>query len=197
MAPTATTPLSPAELSYLHTSLSLHPPLRPDSRLPTQFRPLVAETNLLPSANGSARVCFSDGTEALGGVKGEVERNFPARCGRERGVEEGGEGRGEGDGGARGGGRPEWVEVSVEIPGYREDDGIVVFLSKMLWEGVVADTELLDGLWINEGWHWKIYIDVSPHSSWLFCVNINNQTNACMNNRYYYSLHPSPIPSHS
>lgn len=156
MAPTTSSPLSPAELSYLHTSLSLRPPLRPDSRLPTQFRPLVAETNLLPSANGSARVYFSDGTEALGGVKGEVERSISIRGG-EGGGDEGGETNGK----ARGKGMPEWVEVSVEIPGYREDDGIVVFLSKMLWEGVVGDTELLEDLWINQGWHWRIYIDVS------------------------------------
>ncbi|CAD6566742.1 MAG: Exosome complex component RRP42 [Alectoria sarmentosa] len=66
--------LSPSELSYLHTSLSLHPPIRPDARSPTSFRPLVAETDLLPSANGSARLCFADGTEAIVGVKAEIEK---------------------------------------------------------------------------------------------------------------------------
>ncbi|CAF9942211.1 hypothetical protein IMSHALPRED_003417, partial [Imshaugia aleurites] len=73
MAPPPTL-LSPSELSYLHTSLSLHPPIRPDARPPTSFRPLVAETDLLPSANGSARLCFADGTEAIVGVKAEVEK---------------------------------------------------------------------------------------------------------------------------
>lgn len=75
MAPYTNIPLSPAELSYLQTSLSATPPIRPDGRSPTQFRPLVAEADILPSANGSARVCFSDGTEAIVGVKAEVEKS--------------------------------------------------------------------------------------------------------------------------
>ncbi|KAL8689663.1 MAG: hypothetical protein Q9218_004710, partial [Villophora microphyllina] len=66
--------LSPSELSYLHTSLSLDPPIRPDARAPTSFRPLVAEIDLLPTTNGGARLCFADGTEAIVGVKAEVER---------------------------------------------------------------------------------------------------------------------------
>ena len=55
--------LSPAELAYLHSSLSLQPPIRPDGRTSDQFRPLTAETGILPGTNGSARVCFADGTE--------------------------------------------------------------------------------------------------------------------------------------
>ncbi|EEY17571.1 conserved hypothetical protein [Verticillium alfalfae VaMs.102] len=66
--------LSPAELAYLHSSLSLTPPIRPDGRTPTQFRPLTAETGILPGTNGSARVCFSDGTEAIVGIKAELEK---------------------------------------------------------------------------------------------------------------------------
>ncbi|KAL8641666.1 MAG: hypothetical protein Q9228_001548 [Teloschistes exilis] len=68
--------LSPSELAYLHTSLSLDPPIRPDARAPTSFRPLVAEVDLLPTTNGSARLCFADGTEAIVGVKAEVERTL-------------------------------------------------------------------------------------------------------------------------
>ncbi|KAI9661455.1 MAG: hypothetical protein M1831_002977 [Alyxoria varia] len=65
--------LSPAELAYLHSSLSAQPqPIRPDLRSPTQFRPLTAETDVLPGANGSARVCYADGGEAVVGVKAEV-----------------------------------------------------------------------------------------------------------------------------
>src|SRR5436309_9199683 len=77
MPPSATAqlPLSPAELSYLHTSLSLTPPIRPDARTLTQFRPLIAETDILPSTNGSARICFADGTEAIVGVKAELEKS--------------------------------------------------------------------------------------------------------------------------
>src|ERR1700688_9547 len=80
MAPSATQQvlLSPAELSYLHTSLSLTPTIRPDGRTPSQFRPLIAETNILPGTNGSARICFADGTEAIVGIKAEVEKSRPS-----------------------------------------------------------------------------------------------------------------------
>src|ERR1700710_3300220 len=79
MAPSATQQilLSPAELSYLHASLSLTPPIRPDARTSTQFRPLIAETDILPGTNGSARICFADGTEAIVGIKAEVEKSRP------------------------------------------------------------------------------------------------------------------------
>ncbi|CAK7267388.1 Exosome complex component rrp42 [Sporothrix epigloea] len=74
MATTQHVLLSPAELAFLHTSLAQHPPIRPDGRTPAQFRPLRAETGMLPSANGSARICFADGSEAIVGVKAQVER---------------------------------------------------------------------------------------------------------------------------
>lgn len=185
MAPYTNIPLSPAELSYLHISLAQSPPIRPDGRAPTQFRPLVAESEILPSANGSARVCFADGTEAVVGVKAEVEKS--------RGVGSGGNGevvgegvRGltgreedvdmddEGDGGVSLGAREEeenkgkgkgqegWVEVSIEIPGMRDDDAMPVFLAAMLTEALTADGELNDRLWINNRFHWRLYLDVCP-----------------------------------
>jgi hypothetical protein len=70
--------LSPAELSYLHTSLSLTTPIRPDGRTSSQFRPLIAETDILPGTNGSSRICFADGTEAIVGIKAEVEKSRPS-----------------------------------------------------------------------------------------------------------------------
>ncbi len=169
--PTNPIPFSPAELSYLHASLSQNPPLRPDGRLPTQFRPLVAETDVLPTANGSARVCFSDGSEAVVGVKAEVERTVE----RGRGVrgghglreEGGGDGNdddmaGDGDGGeGKGRGSDSWVELSVDMAGTRDDDAQPVFLAAMLSEALLATGALRDRLWINRRFHWKLYIDVS------------------------------------
>lgn len=64
--------LSPAELSYIRTSLESNPPVRPDARGVTQFRPLQASTNFLPTANGSARVRTADGSECIVGVKAKV-----------------------------------------------------------------------------------------------------------------------------
>lgn len=156
MAPSATQQvlLSPAELSYLHTSLSLTPPIRPDGRVATQFRPLIAESDILPGTNGSARICFADGTEAIVGIKAEVEKSRPsyqAVAGEE-----------DGEDGEKGGeGLNEWVEMSVEIPGMRDDDSMPVFLAAMLSEALLADGEFTRRLWINRRFHWKLYLDVS------------------------------------
>lgn len=168
--------LSPSELAYLHTSLSLDPPIRPDARAPTSFRPLVAEVDLLPTTNGSARLCFADGTEAIVGVKAEVERTPGVKNSAEQSRYHGADRdedvkmqhSGEVDGAeerrqqAKGKGQDSWIEVSVDMPGFgRDDDGIVVFLGQMLQEGLVADGGLRDRLWIGWGWHWRVYVDVS------------------------------------
>jgi exosome complex component RRP42 len=160
--------LSPAELAYLHASLSLLPPLRPDGRAPNQYRPVSAETGVLPGANGSARVCFADGTEAIVGVKAEIEKTKP-RHGLEAEEIEGGLDLGEGaddddepseSQDASKQGSNEWVEMTVEIPGYRDDDASTVFLAAMLSEALLADGEFLRRLWINRRFHWKLYLDV-------------------------------------
>ncbi|KAK4101499.1 hypothetical protein N658DRAFT_496366 [Parathielavia hyrcaniae] len=159
--------LSPAELAYLHASLSLTPPIRPDGRSPTQFRPLVAETGILPGTNGSARICFADGTEAIVGVKAEVERTAQ-RPGEETVfLEEGGAG-GDGDdeeeeagqGLDKRKGDASWVEMTVEIPGLRDDDSGTAFLAAMLSEALLADGEFAKRLWINRRFHWKLYLDI-------------------------------------
>ncbi|KAL1880012.1 hypothetical protein VTK73DRAFT_6402 [Phialemonium thermophilum] len=171
MASTQHVLLSPAELAYLHDSLSLTPPLRPDGRSPTQFRPLIAETGILPGANGSARICFADGTEAIVGVKAEVEKTksllVPGAelfeeglITEEEDVEEGEEVEGDqrkGDGRT---GSNDWVEMTVEIPGFRDDDSNTVFLAAMLTEALLADGEFTKKLWINQRFHWKLYLDI-------------------------------------
>ena len=200
MASTQHVLLSPAELAYLHASLSLTPPIRPDGRTPTQFRPLVAETGILPGTNGSARICFADGTEAIVGVKAEVERT-QARPDDETVFVEGGGGGGDGDdddddgggGGGEGGGEgpgvgvgadrrrtgeSSWVEITVEIPGLRDDDPGTAFLAAMLSEALLADGEFTKRLWINRRFHWKLYLDVRP----LFFVFF-----------FFFPLIPSPL----
>ena len=183
MAPpgSSQTLLSPAELSYIHASLCLDPPVRPDLRSATEFRPLVAETDILPTTNGSARVCFSDGTEAIVGIKAELERS--ARRLPLGNEEQGGqkpdvaidddasEDDKDGDEDTPGrptgaqahklrGGSDNWVEMSIDVPGFREDDALPVFLSSMLSEALLASGELKDRLWINSNWYWKLYIDL-------------------------------------
>lgn len=152
-ASTTSLALSPAELAFLHRSLSLSHPIRPDGRSSTQFRPLVAETEVLPSANGSARVCFADGSEAIAGVKAEVESGAGSWDDEENEVE-----------GSRNRGEDAWVEVGIEVPGFRDDDTLPVFLSAMLTEAILADGSLRDRLCINRRYHWRLYIDVSRFS---------------------------------
>jgi exosome complex component RRP42 len=154
--------LSPAELSFLHTSLALNQPIRPDGRSPTQFRPLIAEKDVVPSANGSARVCFADGTEAIVGIKAQVEKT-DARYDVEHlqdlatdidaeNDEPGAPGKGQGE--------SEWVEMTIDIPGCRDDDTLPIFLSNLLMEALLAGGEVQNRLWINRRFHWKLYIDV-------------------------------------
>lgn len=136
--------LSPAELAYLYASLaglnsvvsspghgSGHPPnhkpgnkarpgrpLRPDGRAPAQFRPVSAETGIVAGANGSARVGFADGGQAVVGIKGEVERTVYLSGSGDRAWR----GRGAKDGGAIRGQRGE-EEMEVEMEG---DGGVSV-----------------------------------------------------------------------
>ncbi|CAK7226677.1 Exosome complex component rrp42 [Sporothrix eucalyptigena] len=177
MATTQHVLLSPAELAFLHTSLAQQPPIRPDGRTPAQFRPLRAETGMLPGANGSARICFADGTEAIVGIKAQVERtrqgqgeadddedaaDLWADAGDDDGVDGGGEGGKKNGGGSGSGGSasPSWVEVAVEIPGVRDDDASTVFLGALLAEALLADGGLTQALRINRRFHWKLFLDV-------------------------------------
>lgn len=158
MASTQHVLLSPAELAYLHASLSLSPPIRPDGRAPTQFRPLVAETDILPGTNGSARICFADGTEAIVGVKAEVERTR----GADAVYDPDHDSNNAGEAAASEAGQSDWVELSVEIPGVRDDDSGVAFLSAVLSEALLADEAFSARLKINRRFHWKLFLDVRP-----------------------------------
>lgn len=67
---------------------------------------------------------------------------------------------GENPGGKQDPGEDKWIEVTVDMPGQRDDDAIVVFLAQMIREGLVADGGLRNRLVINARWHWRLYIDV-------------------------------------
>lgn len=174
-AVSTSTTLSPAELSYLHTSLSGTPPLRPDLRSPTEFRPLRAETDLLPTCNGSAHVSLTDGGEALVGIKAEVHRtalgNVTKRLEEEmveKMVLDDSQITGSGPGStdkSRLRGSPDWISLNVDISTLRDDDPLLIFLSEMLREPLLTastsqKTSLVDVLVINSNWHWHLHIDV-------------------------------------
>ncbi|KIW26034.1 uncharacterized protein PV07_09163 [Cladophialophora immunda] len=162
-------PFSPAELAYLHTSLSSIPPLRPDARsLPTDFRPLRAETGVLPAVNGSAHIGFSDGREAIVGVKLEVEKTAGGNSvsnPEDGAMDIDADDKGQNKGQKRGKGKSEWVTITLTLPGLRDDDANLVFLEEMLREPLAVPsssnaTSLQDSLIINSRWHWHVYIDV-------------------------------------
>lgn len=85
------------------------------------------------------------------GVKAEVERTKSTATTTEDG-EEGAE--------EEINGRAEWVELTVEIPGIRDDDAGTAFLAAMLSEALCADGELVRRLRINGRFHWKLFLDV-------------------------------------
>lgn len=170
-ASSTTTLLSPSELAYLHSSLSSHPPIRPDSRLATDFRPFSAEINVLPNTMGSAHVGFADGREAVVGIRAEVERtlstqhqdvNVDVHMG---GVDD--------EKKQHTSGNTSWISLSLTLPGLRDDDQGLVFLEEMLREVLIAPRNgtsdqatngkagsLQDALIINSRWHWRLHIDV-------------------------------------
>jgi exosome complex component RRP42 len=186
MAPSQPTQvnLSPAELSFLRSTLSQTPPVRLDhTKGPRDFRSMRAEYDVLPGANGSARIALEDGTEALVGVKAEVEKSqwrpapssdagslLTVATGEMMDVDEDAE-----ENGSRGKGRNSWAEISVEIPGFREDDSLPVFLASMLTESLLASGELKDRLYINRRFHWKLYVDVGNlDSAKTHCTNTSS-----------------------
>ena len=63
--------LSPPELSYLHASLTATPPLRPDLRALTAYRPRSLQKDFLATANGSARITWAGG-DVLVVVKAQI-----------------------------------------------------------------------------------------------------------------------------
>lgn len=145
-------PFSPAELSYLHSSFSSIPPIRSDSRSSTDFRALNAETGVLPLTNGSAHVSFSDGSEAIVGVKLEVEKTASSIGQQEEPQNE----------------RvtsSKWISLSLTLPSSRDDDASLIYLEEMLREPLLHSA-LPNKLIINSRFHWHIYVDVlliSPH----------------------------------
>jgi exosome complex component RRP42 len=122
---------------------------------------LIAETDFLPGTNGSARICFADGSEAIAGVKAEVEKSTlksGVLLGTSTIVDDDDGGDSARDAGKTG--ENAWVELTVEIPGFRDDDAMPIFLAALLSEAILADGDFTRRLWINSRFHWKLYIDV-------------------------------------
>ncbi|RMZ77409.1 hypothetical protein DV738_g4362, partial [Chaetothyriales sp. CBS 135597] len=167
MAPNSASALSPAELSYWHTSLSSHPPIRADSRSATAFRPLQAETGILPATHGSAHVSFADGSECIVGVKLEAEKTvIRARPTPQNKADSNPGESGEGESPQAGPvSSASWISLTISpSSGTRDDDPTLIYLESMLLEPLTL-SNLPERLIINARWHWQIYIDILLISS--------------------------------
>lgn len=154
-------PLSPAELAYHHASLSHTPPLRPDARGPREFRPLIAETDILPAVHGSARVCFADASEAVVGVKAEVERTSAQptiiREKKSHNVNDEDEDNEE-DMASDNVPLPPNDYISLTLNTTRDDDPLPSTLASLLLPALVAST--IPRLHINTRFHWHLHLDL-------------------------------------
>lgn len=133
--------LSPAELSYLKDSLKASPPVRPDARKVAQFRPLQATTNFLPTANGSARIRTSDGSECIVGVKAKVVKTEQ---------------------------ESDLINVDVDISGFKDNHPLPNVLASIFEKTLnQATPQLRKALKLTSRFSFKLFIDglVLSHSS--------------------------------
>lgn len=92
------------------------------------------------------------------GVKAEVEKSRASYRPHEHLEVSGNDDEEEEEKGKKG--LNEWVELTVEIPGFRDDDAMPIFLAAMLSEALLADAQFTRRLWINSRFHWKLYLDI-------------------------------------
>lgn len=132
--------LSPAEKDYLYESLRLSPPVRPDSRLVFQYRPLEATVSFLPSSNGSARMRLVDGSECIVSVKSKVVS-----------ISE----------------EPNLISCDVSVSGHRDDSNFVSNLRFDITNSLVVNFPY-EILKLTSKYSFKLYIDciVISHTSY-------------------------------
>lgn len=122
------------------------------------------------------------------GVKAEVEKTRTSFPSEDEVIETSGKGVEEESEGKKG--SNEWVELTVEIPGFRDDDAMPIFLAAMLSEALLADANFTSRLWINRRYHWKLYLDVRTPSS-----TIKNYKDKYTNSRIGLTAVPATVIS--
>lgn len=138
--------LSVAEKSYLYDSLASPDCVRPDGRLPHEFRPIEIFTDFLPSSNGSSRVIASDGSECIVSVKAKVVDHHITQ---------------------------DLVQVEVDIAGQRDDSSDVETLTSLLNRVLENDgTIATNSLKLTRKYSFKLFIDVLVVSSCSYPVSL-------------------------
>ena len=136
--------LLPAEQSYLYDGLCSTPPVRPDLREAYQFRPLEAKTDFLPLLNGLARIRAVDGLECIVLVKLKVEPLLDL-----------------------------FIEVAVDVAGYRDDLNFVLNLQYSLTLLLTANFPR-DRLVLTKKYMFKLYVDCVVISHTLYPLSLMN-----------------------
>ncbi|KAG0664342.1 hypothetical protein C6P44_001071 [Monosporozyma unispora] len=129
--------------SYLFDSLSSAQALRPDGRLPYQFRPIEIYTDFLPSSNGSSRIIASDGSECIISVKSKVVDHTVEK---------------------------DLVQVDIDIAGERDDSILVESITSLF--NKIIDTIDVSKLQLTQKYSFKIYIDVLVLSTYSYPVSL-------------------------
>ncbi|CAL9735525.1 exosome complex component Rrp42p [Monosporozyma servazzii] len=135
--------LSITEKSYLFDSLSSPQALRPDGRLPYQFRPIEIYTDFLPSSNGSSRIIASDGSECIISVKTQVVDSTVEK---------------------------DLIQVDIDIAGERDDSVLVESITSLF--NKIIDTIDVSKLKLTQKYSFKIYIDVLVLSTYSYPVSL-------------------------
>ena len=106
-------------------------------------------------------MCLADGSEAVVGVKADVEEGWKRGEEMGGGEREGREDRWENQGVARKRQRRKGtVSVNVDLPGFRDDDALPTYLAAMIKEGLVSGGDVEERLGIRGRFAWKLYVDV-------------------------------------
>lgn len=154
--------LSPAEYSYLRTSLESDPPIRTDARSFSQYRPLQAATNFMPTCYGSARVRTADGGECIVGIKAKVTRTSSPTSSliTEAQVDNATASSESTQSVPKPAPLPQLIKVNVDMAGVRDDDPTLVnigsTLQRLLQESPILTAEKLR---LTSRFSFTLYVD--------------------------------------
>lgn len=111
-------------------------------------------------------MCLADGSEAVVGVKADVEEGWKRgeEMGREEEEKEEEKHEDDDDDGRKKRQRLRrkgTVSVNVDLPGFRDDDALPTYLAAMIKEGLVGGRgDVEERLRIRGRFAWKLYVDV-------------------------------------
>jgi exosome complex component RRP42 len=141
-------PFSTAERSFLYESLKQTPPMRPDGRSASQFRPMEAELDVVSGSNGSAKITLSDGSECLVSIKVAVVETRST---------------------------DELIEVDVEINTHKDDSSLTLTIKSILKSLYLQNIDP-SRLKLTEKFSYKLFIDVLVLANYSYPLTLASHT---------------------